>query len=98
MFQLPLGLAAFSLPHLWKRLFPASRARLGNAGKGIVAVLSVIGIALDAGNAVVEIYASSETGTWTLVVTEPGGPSCMIASGHAFEMLAEPLPVLDEGA
>jgi hypothetical protein len=55
-------------------------------------------IALDAANAVVEIYASAETGTWTLVVTEPGGPSCMIASGHAFEMLAEPLPVLDEGA
>jgi uncharacterized membrane protein len=48
VFQLPLGLAAFSLPHLWKRLFPASRARLGHAGKGIVAVLSVIGITLAA--------------------------------------------------
>jgi uncharacterized membrane protein len=44
MFQLPLGLAAFALPHLWKRLAPASRARLGNAGKGIVAVFAIGGI------------------------------------------------------
>ncbi len=55
-------------------------------------------IALDASNAVVELFASPETGTWTLTVTHPGGPTCMIASGHAYEMLAEPLPVLDEGA
>lgn len=44
MFQLPLGLAAFSLPHLWKRLSPASRGRLGDPGKAIVAVLSIGGI------------------------------------------------------
>lgn len=44
MFQLPVGLAAFALPHLWKRLAPASRARLGDPGKGIVAVLSIAGI------------------------------------------------------
>ena len=44
MFQLPLGLAAFSIPHLWKRLAPASRARLGDPGKGVVAVLSIAGI------------------------------------------------------
>lgn len=55
-------------------------------------------IALDAGNSVVELFASPETGTWTLTVTSPGGPTCMIASGHAYEALAEPLPVLDEGA
>jgi hypothetical protein len=55
-------------------------------------------IALDASNAVVELFASPETGTWTMTVTRPGGPTCMIASGHAFEMLAESLPVLDEGA
>ncbi len=55
-------------------------------------------IALDASNAVIELFASPETGTWTMTVTRPGGPTCMIASGHAFEMLAEPLPVLDEGA
>jgi hypothetical protein len=55
-------------------------------------------IALDAANSVVELFASEETGTWTLTVTSPGGPTCMIASGHAFEFTDEPLPVLDEGA
>ena len=54
-------------------------------------------VALDAGNSMVELFASPETGTWTLTVTEPGGPTCMIASGHAFETLNEPMPVLDEG-
>ncbi|MBP1805334.1 NnrU family protein [Rubellimicrobium aerolatum] len=48
MIQLPLGLLTFALPHLWKRLWPGSRARLGDPGKGIVAVLSVAGIWLAA--------------------------------------------------
>jgi hypothetical protein len=55
-------------------------------------------VALDAQNAMVEVFASSETGTWTLTVTRPGGPTCMVASGHAFEKVDEPLMVLDEGA
>ena len=55
-------------------------------------------IALDASDSMVELFASPETGTWTLTVTQPGGPTCMIASGHAFEKVDEPLPVLDEGA
>lgn len=55
-------------------------------------------IALDAADSMVELFASSETGTWTLTVTKPGGPTCMVASGHAFESVHEPLPVLDEGA
>ena len=53
-------------------------------------------IGLDAGNSVVELFASPETGTWTL--TQAGGETCMVASGHAWEMVAESLPVLDEGA
>jgi hypothetical protein len=55
-------------------------------------------IALDATNSMVELFASAETGTWTLTITQPGGPTCMIASGHAFELVNEALPVLDEGA
>ncbi|MBP1805335.1 hypothetical protein [Rubellimicrobium aerolatum] len=55
-------------------------------------------VALDAASSMVELYASEETGTWTLTVTSPGGPTCMIASGHAFEMTQDELPVLDEGA
>lgn len=47
---------------------------------------------LGANNQVVEIFASSETGTWTITVTMPNGLTCLVASGQAFEELAEALP------
>lgn len=55
-------------------------------------------IGLASNNSVVEVFASPETGTWTITVTTPGGPTCLVASGHAFEVLAEALPNTDEGA
>ncbi|MDH3264833.1 MAG: hypothetical protein OEM24_12665, partial [Paracoccaceae bacterium] len=42
-------------------------------------------IGLAANNAVLEVFASLETGTWTILVTTPGGPTCLVASGGAFE-------------
>ena len=47
---------------------------------------------LGANNAVVEVFASEETGTWTITVTSVHGLTCMVASGQAFEALAEVLP------
>lgn len=55
-------------------------------------------IALGANNAVVEVFASLETGTWTITVTVPGGPTCLVASGLAYEQVAEGLPNTDQGA
>lgn len=55
-------------------------------------------IGLGADNAVVEVFASAETGTWTITVTQPGGPTCLVASGDAFEAVAEALPVDEQGA
>ena len=49
-------------------------------------------IGLGANNAVVEVFASSETGTWTITVTLPTGITCLVASGQSFETLAEALP------
>jgi len=46
-------------------------------------------IGLGANNAVVETFASPETGTWTITVTMPNGMTCVVASGQAFETLAE---------
>ena len=50
---------------------------------------------LGANNQVVEVFASAETGTWTITVTMPNGLTCLVASGQAFEELAEVLP--DDG-
>ncbi|MCO4841842.1 MAG: hypothetical protein KC439_02890 [Yoonia sp.] len=46
MLLLIVGIAAWSAVHLWKRLAPASRAKFGEKGKLVVAVVSVLSIAL----------------------------------------------------
>ena len=53
---------------------------------------------LGANNAVVEVFASDESGTWTITVTAPNGLTCLVASGQAFEELAEALPSTDDDA
>ncbi|PRY92688.1 NnrU protein [Hasllibacter halocynthiae] len=40
------GVALWSGAHLWKRLAPASRARLGDPGKGLVALALVLSLVL----------------------------------------------------
>lgn len=47
---------------------------------------------LGANNAVVEVFASAETGTWTITVTSAHGMTCLVASGQAFEERADALP------
>jgi len=42
-------------------------------------------------NAVVEVYASDETGSWTITVTNVNGITCLVASGQAYEKLTEEL-------
>lgn len=37
------------------------------------------------GRGVVEVFASVETGSWTILVTDPRGTSCLMAAGEAFE-------------
>ena len=45
MALLILGILLWSLPHLFKRIAPAARARMGDGpAKGVVAVLSILGI------------------------------------------------------
>ncbi len=55
-------------------------------------------IGLASNNAVVEVFASLETGTWTITVTSPGGPTCLVASGQSYQELAEGLPNTDSPA
>lgn len=46
---------------------------------------------LGANNSVMEVFASQETGTWTITVTMPNGMMCLVASGQAYEALEEEL-------
>ena len=49
-------------------------------------------VGIGSNNAMVEVYASDETGSWTILVTMPAGVSCPVASGQSFEEVAEALP------
>ena len=55
-------------------------------------------IGLGANNQVIEVFASEETGTWTITVTTAQGVTCLVASGQAYEALAEALPAKGDDA
>lgn len=46
-------------------------------------------VGVQEGRGVVEVYASSSTGSWTILITNPRGMSCLMAAGEAFEIEAE---------
>ncbi|MEB8388649.1 hypothetical protein OO012_15585 [Rhodobacteraceae bacterium KMM 6894] len=46
-------------------------------------------IGLGDNNAVVEVFASPSSGSWTITVTSATGMTCLVASGQAFETLAD---------
>lgn len=53
-----------------------------------------IGIA--GNNAVMEMFAAEDTGTWTITVTMADGMMCLVASGAGYEALSEALPARGE--
>lgn len=53
-----------------------------------------LGLAGQAG--VMELYASEATGTWTITLTLPDGRMCLMASGSAYEGLADKLSARGE--
>jgi hypothetical protein len=55
-------------------------------------------IGLAQNNTVVEVFASTATGTWTITVTNASGLTCLVASGQAFERITETLPTPAEEA
>jgi hypothetical protein len=49
-----------------------------------------IGIAGQA--AIMEVFASAASGTWSITITLPDGQMCLVASGSNFEAVAAPIP------
>ena len=42
--------------------------------------------------ALVEVLANLETGTWTIIVTAPGGPACLVGAGEGWRTIDKLLP------
>lgn len=55
-------------------------------------------VGISADGTLVEVFASIATGTWTITVTRPGGPTCLVASGEAFQLIYENTSNLDPEA
>ncbi len=49
-------------------------------------------IGLAGEQAVMELFAATDTGTWTITVTLPDGQMCLVASGAGYEAVTEELP------
>ncbi|MDM7932946.1 hypothetical protein [Tabrizicola sp.] len=47
-------------------------------------------------DAVMELYASGATGTWTITMTLADGRMCLMASGLGYEALTDDLPAKGE--
>ena len=52
---------------------------------------TAVSLGLGPGNRVVEVFASEETGTWTITVTTVNGTTCLVASGDSYTVVA-PVP------
>lgn len=52
---------------------------------------SPVALGLDNSGGVVELLASPDGGTWTIIVTDPQGTSCLMAAGEFWEMAKKAL-------
>ncbi|SEW28692.1 hypothetical protein SAMN04488515_2036 [Cognatiyoonia koreensis] len=55
-------------------------------------------IALTSDQSVMELFASPETGSWTITITRAGQPTCLVAAGQNYQHVAEALGAPDQGA
>ena len=68
---------------------PAAGQSLCGERAAIIAELERYGetrrsIGLQHGSGIVELWASERTGSWTILVTNTAGETCMMAAGEAF--------------
>jgi len=49
-------------------------------------------VGIGSNNAMIEVFANEETGSWSIIVTQAAGISCLAASGQSYEEVQEHLP------
>lgn len=52
-----------------------------------------VAMGLASNGSVLEVLASKEGDTWTIILTMPNGTSCVVASGEAWEDLKDKIPL-----
>lgn len=76
---------------------PAAAMQCGERDKIVAHLAETYGegrvsVGLAENGAMVETFASAETGSWTLLVTSPRGLTCLLASGESFETVSDVVP------
>lgn len=59
---------------------------------------TVTGVGLAGGAAVIELWSSPETGSWTLLMTRPDGRACLMAAGQSWTGASAKLVALGDPA
>jgi hypothetical protein len=54
-------------------------------------------IAMTADQSVMEVFASAETGSWTVTITKAGQQTCLVAAGENYQHVAEVLQPSSHG-
>lgn len=61
---------------------PRADLLMDRLGKQYGEVLTAAGV--DADGNLVQVYSSDDRGTWTIAITIPGGPTCVISAGEGW--------------
>jgi len=91
LFALSLGFAGLVLA---THASQAQTANCGDRTKVVERLASKYGevrqsMGLAQNNGVLEVFASPDSGTWTIVITLPSGMTCLVAAGEAFEAVED---------
>ena len=91
LFALSLGIAGVILAH---NAAYSQTANCGQRSKVVERLQTRYGetrqsMGLAQNNGVVEVFASTTSGTWTILITLPNGMTCLVAAGSAFEIVNE---------
>lgn len=89
--------AAFIAVALTLAALPAKAQRLPcGDGAGLIAQLEKewgedpAVVALDAAGRMVRVLVNPQTGTWSMLITGPGGPTCLVYHGSNWEAIPPP--------
>ncbi len=79
--------AAFSLPAAAQQ--QAACAKRGDVLKRLSAKYTEAPVAIGLANngGVVEVLSSKKGNSWTIIITMPNGPTCMVAAGENWEKI-----------
>lgn len=61
---------------------PRATALVDQLGRQYGEHLTAAGV--DANGGLLQVYSNPESGTWTIAVTMPGGPTCIVSTGEGF--------------